>query len=160
MAERMVRTALYRGARGLALALVLAAVTGCTPLYRTHGFVPSQTELMMLQPGVDTRDSVTETLGQPTAGGVLDEAGAYYVQSRFRTLGPFEPQVVERQVVAMAFDAEGILRNIERYGLEDGRAVPLERRITDDGLRDTTFIRQLMGNLGNFNPAQFIGDED
>ncbi|ROU00193.1 outer membrane protein assembly factor BamE [Histidinibacterium lentulum] len=160
MAERRVRTALERGARGLGLALALAAATGCTPLYRTHGFVPSQSELMMLEPGIDTRDSVTETLGQPTAGGVLDERGLYYVQSRFRTVGPFQPQEVERQIVAMAFDAEGILRNIERYGLEDGRAVPLERRVTDAGLRDTTFLRQLMGNLGNFDATRFIGDED
>jgi outer membrane protein assembly factor BamE (lipoprotein component of BamABCDE complex) len=115
---------------------------------------------MSLQPGVDTRDSVTEALGQPTTGAVLDGGGVFYVQSRFRTLGPFEPQVVDRQVVAMAFDAEGILRNIERYGLGDGRAVPLERRVTDDGLRDTTFLRQLMGNLGNFDASRFIGDED
>jgi outer membrane protein assembly factor BamE (lipoprotein component of BamABCDE complex) len=160
MAERRVRTALKRGVRGLALGLAGAAVVGCTPLYRTHGFVPSQSELMSLQPGVDTRDSVTEALGQPTTGAVLDGGGVFYVQSRFRTLGPFEPQVVDRQVVAMAFDAEGILRNIERYGLGDGRAVPLERRVTDDGLRDTTFLRQLMGNLGNFDASRFIGDED
>jgi len=160
MAERRVRTALKRGTRGLGLALALAVVAGCTPLYRTHGFVPSQSDLMILEPGIDTRDTVTETLGQPTAGGVLDERGFYYVQSRFRTVGPFEPEVVERQVVAMGFDAEGILRNIERYGLEDGRAVPLERRVTDDGLRDTTFLRQLLGNLGNFDATRFIGDED
>ena len=146
--------------RALVLCLALGAAAACTPIYRTHGFVPSQSEILGLEPGVDTRETVTEVIGQPTAGGVLDERGFYYVQSRFRTFGPLEPREIDRQVVAMTFDGEGVLRNVERYGLADGRAVPLERRVTDDGLRDTTFIRQLLGNLGNFDPSQFIGDED
>ena len=148
------------GLTGPVLALGLAVLTGCSPIYRTHGFVPSQSEVFALQPGVDTRESVADVIGQPTAGGVLNNGGFYYVQSRFRHFGPLAPEEIDRQVVALSFDAEGTLRNIERFGLEQGRVVALEREVTDDGLRDTTFLRQLMGNFGTVTAEQLFGGDE
>ncbi|KAA9005678.1 outer membrane protein assembly factor BamE [Histidinibacterium aquaticum] len=149
--------------RSVLAAIVLGtalATAACSPLYRNHGFVPSPEELQALQPGVDTRETITTTIGQPTTSGVLGEGAFYYVESRFRRVGPFEPEEIERQIVAMDFDPSGVLRNIERYGLEDGRAVVLTRRITDDGLRDTTFLRQLLGNIGNVSAEQLFGGDE
>jgi len=51
-----------------------------------------------------------------------------------------------------------VVRNIERFGLERGQVVTLSRRVTDDNIADTTFIRQLMGNLGRFNAGDFLGE--
>lgn len=146
---------------GLAVVLagMLAVLAGCTPLYRNHGYVPTDTELAALTVGVDTRDTVTATIGVPTAGGVLDASGFYYVASRFRHLGPLAPQEIEREILAISFNATGVMTNIERFGLEDGRVVTLSRRVTDDNVRDTTFLRQLLGNLGNFDPTTIFGSE-
>lgn len=147
------------GRRGrLALSLVAAlALSACVAQFRDHGYVPPEEDLLTILPGIDTRDTVADVLGPPTAGSVLEGGDFYYVQSRFRTLGPFEPEEVSREIVAINFDAEGIVRNIERFGLEDGRAVVLERRITDDRLRDTTFLRQLLGNFGRVNAEDLLG---
>ena len=139
--------------------LGLALLTACTPLYRNHGYMPTETELAAFAVGVDTRETVTATIGAPTAGGVLNASGFYYVESRFRHFGPLAPQEIERQVLAISFNAAGVVTNIERFGLEDGQVVTLSRRVTDDNVRDTTFIRQLIGNLGNFDPTALIGDE-
>jgi hypothetical protein len=38
--------------------------------------------------------------------------------------------------------------NIERFGLEDGKVVPLARRITDTAVTDKSLLRQLFGNIG------------
>ncbi len=140
--------------------MLAAAVltSACTPLYRNHGYAPTSEQLAEVQPGVDTRDTVADVIGPPTAGGVLDGSGYYYVQSRFRTVGPFRPTEVDREVVAIYFDPNGVVENVERFGLEAGRVVVLERRITEDRLRDTTFIRQLLGNIGNINAGDFIGE--
>lgn len=146
--------------RGAALGVMVLAMSACAPIYRNHGFVPAQSELSALEPGVDTRNSVTEAIGQPTAGGVLEGNAMYYVASRFRHIGPLQPQEIERQIVALNFDDGGVLRNIERYGLSDGRVVPLDRRVTDDGLRDTTFLRQLFGNVGNIDAGRFLGGDE
>jgi hypothetical protein len=50
------------------------------------------------------------------------------------------------------------VRNIETFGLQEGRVVALSRRVTDDNLRDTTFIRQLLGNVGRFDAGQILGE--
>ncbi|MCH2250866.1 MAG: outer membrane protein assembly factor BamE [Cognatishimia sp.] len=125
---------------------------GCTAQYRNHGYVPSEEELTEVVIGVDTRESVAETLGAPTAGGVLEEGGFYYVRSRVRTFGPRRPQEVSRELVAVTFDNSGTVANVERFGLEDGQVVTLSRRVTDNGLGNISFIRQLLGNLGSFDP--------
>ena len=37
--------------------------------------------------------------------------------------------------------------------------MPLERRVTSSGVEDSTFLRQLLGNLGNFGPSQILNTE-
>lgn len=135
----------------------LAAVWGCTPIFKNHGYVPPADELAEITVGQDTRETVSEAIGAPGASGVVQDSGYYYVASRVRHYGPKRPEVVSRELVAISFDQRGVVRNIERFGLEDGIVVPLERRVTDSGVQDKGFLRQLLGNIGNFNPAAIPG---
>jgi len=134
--------------------MVAVALSGCTAIYRNHGYAPTDAELAEIVVGVDTRDSVAETVGAPTSVGVLEDGGYYYVSSRVRYFGAAAPKEVERKLVAISFDRAGVVQNIETFALEDGRAVPLTRRVTDTGITDKGFLRQLLGNIGNFLPAQ------
>ena len=145
-----------QGVRNAIAALALVAVTACAPTFRNHGYAPSDADLQELIIGVDSRATVAEVVGPPTAGGVLGDGNFYYVQSRFRTFGALEPQEIEREVVAISFDQDGLVRNIERFGLEQGRVVRLSRRVTDDGIADVTFLGQLFGAFGNFNAGQIL----
>jgi hypothetical protein len=70
-----------------------------------------------------------------------------------KTVGPARPKEISRELVAVTFDGNGTVANVERFGLEDGRVVVLSRRVTDNGLNDISFIRQLFGNIGNFDPS-------
>jgi outer membrane protein assembly factor BamE (lipoprotein component of BamABCDE complex) len=134
----------------------MATTVACSSVYRNHGYAPTEEDLAAITVGVDTRDTVAETIGAPSSSGVLTDSGYYYVASRFRYYGPREPQVVDRQLVAISFDTAGVVRNIERYGLQDGRAVALQRRVTDSNVADKSFLRQLLGNLGRFNPSAVL----
>lgn len=143
--------------RRLALAAVLAGTTSaCVAIYRDHGYVPSDSDLAAITPGRDTRQSVAEAIGTPGATGVLNEGGYYYVATRMRHYGGFEPKPVSRELVAISFSPRGVVSGIERYGLQDGRVVPLQQRITDNGVSDKTLIRQLLGNLGRIGPGQLL----
>ena len=102
--------------------------------------------------GVDTRASVEDVVGSPTAGGVLEGGNFYYVRSTVKTFGPRRPEVVDRQVLAISFDEAGVLQNIESFGLEDGRVVTLSRRVTDSNISNVSFLRQLLGNIGRVGP--------
>ncbi len=152
-------TAKYaKRARAVSLMGVLMVSVACTPINRYHGFVPSQAELDALTVGVDTRDSVVAAVGQPTSQGALGNDTLYYVSSQFRYFGALPPREVERQVLAISFDTGGRVRNIERFTLEDGRIVVLDRRVTDDGIEDVTFLGQLFGSFGRVDAGQIIGD--
>lgn len=142
----------------LCAALCLLSVSACAPVFRNHGYVPSDEELAVLQVGVDTRETVAAAIGRPSAAGLLNDLGWYYVQSRWRHYGARAPQEVERQVVAVTFTEAGVVENIERFGLEQGRVVPLSRRVTDSNIKGLSFIRQLLGNIGNMTPAALSGE--
>ena len=128
--------------------LVLAA---CTPLYRDHGFAPTDAELAVLTVGKDDRETVAKAVGRPSASGLLDDTRWYYVQSRYKQRGPFAPEEIERQVVVITFAESGTVSNIERFGLEDGQVVedgPHAELLRKGGLYARFWARQSGGFIG------------
>ncbi|MEX5728472.1 outer membrane protein assembly factor BamE (lipoprotein component of BamABCDE complex) [Rhodovulum iodosum] len=143
----------------LALAVALAlGLSACSPIYRNHGYAPTESELSEIVVGIDSRDAVAELVGPPATSGMMRDDAWYYVASRWRTVAYRAPELIERQVVAVSFDDDGTVANIERYAMEDGRVIALNRRVTDDNVAGISFIRQLLGNIGNFDAGQFLGE--
>jgi outer membrane protein assembly factor BamE (lipoprotein component of BamABCDE complex) len=144
-------------AGALVLALALAGALGaCAPTYTLHGYAPPDSELTQIEVGRDDRAAVEAAFGRPGVAGLLTEDVWYYVQSRHRHSGLRAPAEIERQVLAISFDGQGRVANIERFGLEQGRVVALSRRVTDPTVRGVGLLRQLLRNLGRFDPGQFI----
>lgn len=138
-----------------AVLVVGVSLAGCSPQFRNHGYIPPQEDLAEITVGTDTRDTVAEKIGIPASSGVLNESGYYYVRMRTRAIGPLAPQEIERQIVAISFSEGGVVQNVERFGLERGKVIQLERRVTDAAVTDRSFLRQLLSNIGRFNPTGF-----
>ena len=136
-----------------AVAGVCLLMSACAATFDNHGYVPAEEDLSEIVVGVDTRATVEDLVGTPTSRALLRDEGYYYVRYRVRNFGARRPQVVERQVLAISFAEDGVVQNIERFGLEDGRVITLSRRVTDGGVDNLSFLRQLLGNLGQFDPA-------
>lgn len=148
------------GRRGRVRAYLLVAavlVSACTPQFRNHGYTPSDDDLANIVVGVDTRETVADTVGTPSSGGVLRDTGYYYVSQRVRQYGYREPEIVDRQIVAISFDSNGVVSNVERFGLQDGNVVALSRRVTDSNIEGIGFLRQLAGNIGRIDPGALGG---
>ncbi len=142
----------------LTLIMAALALAGCVAQFRNHGYAPTDEELGDVLIGLDTRDSVIDTFGPPTTGGVLQDSAVIYVASRWRYYGAFRPEIIDRQLVAFSFDPDGLLSNVERFTLQDGRVVALSRRVTNSGVTNTGFIRQLLGNLGRLDNTALFGN--
>ncbi|AUH62969.1 outer membrane protein assembly factor BamE [Paracoccus zhejiangensis] len=140
------------------LILAVLAIAACAPVYRNHGYIPPENDLAQVVVGQTTVDELPGLIGRPSSQGLLTGSGWYYVGSRWRHYGPYEPDEITRQVVAVTFGETGTVANIERFGLERGRVVVLSRRVTDSGVGEISLIRQLMGNLGNFSAGQLIDE--
>ncbi|GAB4291961.1 MAG: outer membrane protein assembly factor BamE [Roseovarius sp.] len=140
----------------LGLAVALALTAACTAQYENHGYVPPPEDLAKLTVGVDTRATVDEVIGAPSASGLLSEGTYYYVRSRVRTYGPRRPQVVDRKVVAISFNPDDTIKNIETFGLQDGMVVPISRRVTDSSVVDNGLLRQIFRNIGQLDPSSLF----
>jgi outer membrane protein assembly factor BamE (lipoprotein component of BamABCDE complex) len=130
------------------LIAALVLLVGCAASYTNHGYAPTEEELSVLQVGRDTQDSVAEAIGRPSSTGLLKQSGWYYMSSRVKHYLYHADEIVERQLVAISFDKRGRVSNIERFTLEDGRVLALNRRVTDTGIKGVSFLRQLLSNIG------------
>ena len=145
-----------RGGRLIMAALLALGVSACSATYTNHGYIPPAEDLEMILPGVDTRDSVAESIGRPAASGVVSENTWFYVASRHRHFTYHAPEVVERDIVAISFDSRGTVENIRELGLEDGEIVRFSRRVTESNIREVTFLRQVLGNFGRVNVGEML----
>lgn len=141
----------------LAAAAALLVVAGCAEIIRNHGYVPLEEDLQSLTVGVDTRGSVEDLIGKPSASGVLRGGDWFFVGSKVRHFAYKKPTEVDRQVVALRFGEDDVLQNVERFGLEEGRVVTLSRRVTETTVRDATFIRQIIRNFGRIDLGEALG---
>jgi len=140
------------------VAVWLVALAACSATYQNHGYVPPDSDLEELVVGVDTRATVDDTIGPPSTSGMLGGGDYYYVRSRFKTFGPTRPQEIRREVLAISFDGNDVIANIERFDLQDGHVVALSRRVTSSSVQGNGFLRQMLGNIGNINPGQIFGN--
>ena len=136
--------------------LVAGSLAGCATLEDRRGYIPDQVLLDEIMVGLDTKTTVRRIAGPPGATGLIEDDGWYYVSSEYRTFAWRAPVEVDREVVAITFDDQARVENIERFGLEDGQVVVLSRRVTTANTRGIGFLRQLFSNLGNLQPDQFL----
>lgn len=136
--------------------LVVLASCGATKLKDSHGYVPDDTLLKEVMVGLDTKETVARIIGRPGTEGILDDRGWYYVKSDYERFLWREPVEVDREVVAVSFTNNGVVQNVERFGLEDGRVIALSRRVTTSNTQGIGFLRQLFSNLGTFDAGSFL----
>lgn len=144
--------------RPIAAALLASGLVlgGCAPTSQLHGYVPSPADVSRIRPGIDTTETVLEILGRPSSAGLLRDSSWYYVQTTIENFTYNRPRVVDRTVLAVNYAPSGVVRDIQRYGLEDGRVVNLATRTTETGGRTLGVLEQLFGSLLNIDPEQVL----
>jgi outer membrane protein assembly factor BamE (lipoprotein component of BamABCDE complex) len=143
----------YRGTllAAVGLAVVMTA-TACTPRIDQRGNRPDEEQVVLINPGVDDKNRVAELIGTPSTISTFDDRTWYYISKRTETMAFFDPELVDQEVLAISFDEGGIVENMRVYGPEDGRTIAYVDRTTPTEGNELTFIQQLLGNLGRFNP--------
>lgn len=149
---------LRKTVRVIGLVSVLAVAAGCTQMDRFHGFIPPAEEIAAVDLGSTTKTEIISRFGPPISERALENNTIYYSSSQFRYFGPFAPEEIDRQILAIDFDSNDRARNISRYTLEDAQVVVLDRRVTEDGINDVTFLGQLFGSFGRLDAGQLLGE--
>ena len=133
----------------LMLGLALAAMAGgCAPVRGHQGYFIDSDLVNSVQPKVDNRASVLQTLGQPTLRGGFEEGDWYYVARDTRNLAFRDPRPSEQITLRIRFDANGTVQSIERTGMEQVASVQPYGKTTPTLGRDKSFFEELFGNIG------------
>ncbi len=136
--------------RILAAIAAVVALAACTATVDHRGNLPDPFVLQEIQPGATSRDQVESMLGSPSSVAAFGEETWYYISTETERLAFYEPEVLDQQVVAIAFDSAGVVKSIRQYGPEDAREIDLVGRKTRTGGKKLTFIQQMFGNFGRF----------
>lgn len=138
--------------RALLIAAALAAfAAGCSPTVDLRGNLPNAEQLALIKPGVQNRDDVANLLGTPSSTAPFTDETWYYISSRTETVAFLSPKELERKVVAIEFDKNGLVREVKSYGMDDGMDIKPVARETPTAGKEINLIQQLLGNLGKFN---------
>lgn len=138
--------------RQAGIGLFLISLMGCSPITRDHGFVPFEDDMAAIVVGADTKLSVEEIVGRPSDTGLTEASSWYYVSSTIRTIAFLEPEVVERRVVVFDFDNNDVLQEVSEFGIENGRVINLQTRVTPTDARRLNLLQRLLGNIGAVTP--------
>src|SRR3546814_15351443 len=74
-----------------------------------------------IQPGVSTRDDVAVILGTPTTVSTFEDNIWYYIGQRTEKSAFWNPAIVDRRVLEVTFDDQGVVRTIQELGMEEGQ---------------------------------------
>jgi outer membrane protein assembly factor BamE (lipoprotein component of BamABCDE complex) len=134
----------------VAVLSVTLGLSACASQISNHGNTVEADRIGQIVPGITSQQDVETLLGSPSSVAVLDGQKWYYIGNRSRSLAFLEPEVLERQVLTIRFDPDGIVQSVDTLGLEDGRKVQLVKRETRTRGNDLTVVQQLLGNVGRF----------
>ena len=146
-----------RQTRGVVVAALLGAtLAGCAPMISTHGYAPDDELLAAVAVGQDTRSTVADKIGRPVTASTFDDDGWYYVSSTIEQYLYYAPEVTSRRVVAVRFDQNDVVSDIDTYGIEDGRIIDLATQTTPTHGRELTILEQVLGNLGRITGEDLV----
>jgi outer membrane protein assembly factor BamE (lipoprotein component of BamABCDE complex) len=133
--------------------LLLSSCGWLAPAPTVRGNKIDAEQLKELVPGTSTKQDVTAVVGSPTAVATFDDNTWLYIseltQPRIgRTLGE-----LNQNVVMLSFDQNGVLKTIDKRDEADSVPVSVIARTTPSPGTEASFMQQLLGNIGRFNPT-------
>ncbi len=124
------------------------ALSGCAAVSSKHGFTAIQAKPAEVKVGEDTKSTVLERLGSPSAQSTFDQNTWFYVSQSVERVAFYKPRVTQREIVAIAFAPDEKVAAVNSYTLANGRLIAFNGRETPTRGRELTILEQLLGNVG------------
>ena len=128
--------------------LILVALAACTPVTANRGNLVDADKLADVKAGSSTREEVASLLGSPTHVATFDERVWYYVGRRTEQESFFDPEAVDRKVIKIVFDDNGVVQTVDNKTADAPEDVDMVDRTTPTYGRANTLIQELFGGIG------------
>lgn len=152
-AARSIATLLATAALGMSLG-------GCAifaPLPTERGQFVEKQDYDQLHPGM-ARADVTALLGSPTARATFNDNTWFYIGEITAPVPLARDRIEKQQVLVLNFDQGGTLQSVRRLDKSNAHDVAMASRVTPSPGSDSSFIQQVIGNVGRYNPMGMGGD--
>ena len=127
----------------------LLTTSACAPITSYSGFQAIDANPTDVKVGEDTKSIVRGRLGSPSTTSTFEDDIWFYISQVKAQVAFRKPQVVEREVVAIRFNADTeVVEAVDRYTLKDGKVIAFNDRETPTRGRELTVLEQLLGNVG------------
>jgi outer membrane protein assembly factor BamE (lipoprotein component of BamABCDE complex) len=143
--------------RNAALLGALTLVSGCTSIIEHRGYLVDESLVQAIHPGIDNRQSVQGTLGQPTFVSQFGQPVWYYVSSTTSAKPFSSPRITKEMVLAVKFDQAGNVISAERSGIERVVRIKPDSDKTPTLGRERGILQDLFGNIGQVGAGGTTG---
>ena len=148
--SRGLRRALARLRAAAAIALVCAALGGCTGEQFQKGYILPPGALEQIPIGA-SQDQVLIVMGTPSTVATLNGEVFYYISQRSeRPVAFMNQKVVDQRVIAIYFDKNRQVQRLANYGLQDGKIFDFISRTTPTSGQELSYLAPLF-KLLSFN---------
>ena len=134
--------------------LLALGLSACEQDVQVRGNLPDPVVVSQIQPGVHSRVDVASLLGSPSTISTFEDSTWYYISQKSSQFAFYRPEVLERKILVVSFDPNGIVTDTKSYDLADGREIDPVDRITPTEGREITILQQLLGNLGRYSGSE------
>ncbi len=110
-----------------------------------------------LVPGTSTRADVTSLIGSPTTRATFDDNTWIYVGEQTEPAIASFPSIDRQQALVLNFDNNGTLVGMHRATGKDAVRVAMDGHTTPSPGSEASFLQQVIGNVGRYNPAGLLG---
>ena len=138
-----------RRVRNLALAACAGALlAGCASINDHRGYIVDNTLLQTVQPHIDNKYSVEQTLGRPTFVSEFGQPTWYYLSDDTRQLPFHQPHTTKEVVLRVRFDAKGNVSEVQTANATNMAHIRPDGALTPTLGRKRSFLEDLFGNIG------------
>jgi outer membrane protein assembly factor BamE (lipoprotein component of BamABCDE complex) len=138
-------------------AIIIIPLGACSPRISARGNLPTAEQLSQIKPGVTDKASVTRALGSPSSIASFDDTTWYYISQKSEELAFFKPDARDPEVVAVIFDKDGIVKDVQKRSSKSPRNIEPVARTTPAPGKELSLLEQLIGNFGKFNTNSAAG---
>jgi outer membrane protein assembly factor BamE (lipoprotein component of BamABCDE complex) len=133
----------------LLVAGFVAVLGACASNIDHHGYLAKPGAFSQLREGMP-KSEVVGILGSPSTTASVNMQGDsyYYISSTTKQTAFMKPSEVDRQVIAVRFDANDQVQTFAQYGMDDGQVIDINTKETPTRGREFTLIQQMLGNVG------------
>ena len=131
--------------------VLMCFLSACSHPTELHGYRINLQKINEITAGATSKTEVLTILGSPSIKESVGSENWIYMSTKTRKSVFFGNDILNRTVIRISFNNNGIVSSIDTIPYRNDRNIELVSRTTPTAGQKITILQQLIGNFGRFN---------